>query len=419
MSARKRETPEDDPQGSDDDENRAAKVGRKRGRRRPPDMYEILEEMLLRLQRKDKAAWFHDPVRREDVPDYYDVIKNPICFSQMRDKIKNKEYKKIVDIKADVDLLVKNAKTYNSPHSKIAQCADAVSLMLSARMIGAANKRLQVFQEWEKEQPAAAAAYRLHSASCPGGGAAVISPQDASVSETGAPSVIAKEEVRPVETITYDVAAARVRAKGRRFPPPSFPMQAAPPVVAVAPTSSPPVPNPTIQSQSAFDSRRRGLPGALARWGGYESSIRNTPQAPTVMTATSPTTIQAMQAVERLADEMVRCTRPTPTHTMTIPMKPRQQSWSASVLDFARSVKGYPQQLIDDLEKCQVGDTVPPLCDLSIFALDIQLNTPLGSLLQQASSRIIPTMDAALNKSLDNLERQVWFLGYMKNMITS
>lgn len=36
-------------------------------------------EKILELLKTHKSAWpFRDPVKREEVPDYYDIIKEPI-----------------------------------------------------------------------------------------------------------------------------------------------------------------------------------------------------------------------------------------------------------------------------------------------------------------------------------------------------
>lgn len=41
-------------------------------------------ERILELLKNHKSAWpFKEPVKREEVPDYYDVIKNPIDLSKI------------------------------------------------------------------------------------------------------------------------------------------------------------------------------------------------------------------------------------------------------------------------------------------------------------------------------------------------
>ena len=41
-------------------------------------------EKILELLKEHKAAWpFKEPVKREEVPDYYDIIKEPIDLSKI------------------------------------------------------------------------------------------------------------------------------------------------------------------------------------------------------------------------------------------------------------------------------------------------------------------------------------------------
>lgn len=61
----------------------------------------------------DQYRIFHAPVKKKEVPDYYDIIKNPIDLSSMKAKTKRTEYKKIDQFKEDVELLVSNARLYN------------------------------------------------------------------------------------------------------------------------------------------------------------------------------------------------------------------------------------------------------------------------------------------------------------------
>lgn len=50
---------------------------------------------------------------------YYEIIKEPIDFVTIGDKLEEGKYKTIADLKKDVNLLVKNARTFNDPHSQV------------------------------------------------------------------------------------------------------------------------------------------------------------------------------------------------------------------------------------------------------------------------------------------------------------
>jgi len=45
--------------------------------------------LLLRL---DKQKYFAYPISAEEVKDYHDVIKNPICFQTMSEKLADHKY---------------------------------------------------------------------------------------------------------------------------------------------------------------------------------------------------------------------------------------------------------------------------------------------------------------------------------------
>lgn len=52
---------------------------------------------------------------RSMAPDYHEVIKEPMDFATVRQKIENDEYADITALKKDADLIVHNAMDYNSP----------------------------------------------------------------------------------------------------------------------------------------------------------------------------------------------------------------------------------------------------------------------------------------------------------------
>lgn len=44
------------------------------------------------MLRKDKYDFFYDPVSTTVAPDYYHIIKNPMCFSTIKNKLNNGQY---------------------------------------------------------------------------------------------------------------------------------------------------------------------------------------------------------------------------------------------------------------------------------------------------------------------------------------
>ncbi|KAH9949306.1 hypothetical protein B0H21DRAFT_147863 [Amylocystis lapponica] len=80
--------------------------------------YDSLEMVLhdLRAVTMDNhdAEAFLKPVSKTDVPDYYEVIANPMDFSTMQKKIKSKSYKSKAEFKDDLNLIWSNCFTYNA-----------------------------------------------------------------------------------------------------------------------------------------------------------------------------------------------------------------------------------------------------------------------------------------------------------------
>lgn len=56
---------------------------------------------------------------KEDYPDYYQMIKSPLCLNQVAEKIDSHAYNKLSELIADYDLIFKNAMTYNVEGSMV------------------------------------------------------------------------------------------------------------------------------------------------------------------------------------------------------------------------------------------------------------------------------------------------------------
>nr|XP_048314952.1 bromodomain-containing protein 9 isoform X2 [Myodes glareolus] len=75
----------------------------------------LLEHFLRQLQRKDPHGFFAFPVTDAIAPGYSMIIKHPMDFGTMKDKIVANEYKSVTEFKADFKLMCDNAMTYNRP----------------------------------------------------------------------------------------------------------------------------------------------------------------------------------------------------------------------------------------------------------------------------------------------------------------
>lgn len=78
---------------------------------------QLLEHFLRQLQRKDPHGFFSFPVTDAIAPGYSMIIKHPMDFSTMKDKITTNDYKTITEFKADFKLMCDNAMIYNRPET--------------------------------------------------------------------------------------------------------------------------------------------------------------------------------------------------------------------------------------------------------------------------------------------------------------
>ncbi|TPX46625.1 hypothetical protein SeMB42_g02959 [Synchytrium endobioticum] len=66
---------------------------------------------------------FQEMVDRDELPVYYDIIKKPIALSVIEQKIDENRYSSLDDFKADLDLMWKNAFSFNQEGSEVYQDA--------------------------------------------------------------------------------------------------------------------------------------------------------------------------------------------------------------------------------------------------------------------------------------------------------
>ncbi|KAJ3350756.1 Transcriptional activator spt7 [Allomyces javanicus] len=78
------------------------------------ELYEACDRVLTTLRSNSDFKAFVNRVSVRDVPDYYTIIKNPMDFTRMRNKMLQFEYKSKNDFLKDLDLIYTNCMTYNS-----------------------------------------------------------------------------------------------------------------------------------------------------------------------------------------------------------------------------------------------------------------------------------------------------------------
>ncbi|KAH6897911.1 SAGA complex protein [Coprinopsis sp. MPI-PUGE-AT-0042] len=95
--------------------------------------YESLDNLLadlrtITIDNRDAEA-FLKPVSRQEVPDYYDYITQPMDLATMARKVKNKQYKSKREFKDDLDLIWSNCYKYNAAEDHpLRQCVDRLKL---------------------------------------------------------------------------------------------------------------------------------------------------------------------------------------------------------------------------------------------------------------------------------------------------
>ncbi|KAJ7454601.1 hypothetical protein B0H11DRAFT_261161 [Mycena galericulata] len=109
------------------------KEGRASDSKLTDPFYDSLEGLLLDLRTTSidnhDAEAFLKHVSKAEVPDYYDVITNPMDLGTMLKKVKQKQYKSKREFKDDLDLIWSNCFTYNATETHpLRQCAKRLKL---------------------------------------------------------------------------------------------------------------------------------------------------------------------------------------------------------------------------------------------------------------------------------------------------
>ncbi|XP_054893010.1 bromodomain-containing protein 7 isoform X2 [Poeciliopsis prolifica] len=80
-------------------------------------LQEALNQLIRQLQRKDPNAFFAFPVTDLIAPGYTSIIKRPMDFSTMKDKVKKEFYQSLDELKVDFRIMCENAMIYNKPET--------------------------------------------------------------------------------------------------------------------------------------------------------------------------------------------------------------------------------------------------------------------------------------------------------------
>lgn len=94
----------------------------------------IMQNLLTELQ-NHAAAWpFLQPVNKNEVPDYYDFIKEPMDLSTMEVKLDNNKYEKMEDFVYDVKLICNNCRLYNGENTSYFKYANRLEKFFNNKL---------------------------------------------------------------------------------------------------------------------------------------------------------------------------------------------------------------------------------------------------------------------------------------------
>ncbi|XP_055468239.1 protein polybromo-1 isoform X10 [Psammomys obesus] len=116
----------------DDDEDGQDSQGTVTEGSSPSYLKEILEQLLEAIVVATNPSGrliselFQKLPSKVQYPDYYAIIKEPIDLKTIAQRIQNGSYKSIHAMAKDIDLLAKNAKTYNEPGSQVFKDANSI-----------------------------------------------------------------------------------------------------------------------------------------------------------------------------------------------------------------------------------------------------------------------------------------------------
>lgn len=74
----------------------------------------FLLKVVSLLKARDTGEIFIEPVDQNEVPDYGDIIKNPMDLQTMTEKIKDFQYPTLEALEEDFNLMISNCLEYNA-----------------------------------------------------------------------------------------------------------------------------------------------------------------------------------------------------------------------------------------------------------------------------------------------------------------
>lgn len=104
---------------SDDAPTRQTRRASKRAAIEEKSTTTQLKELLADVMKHVDSWPFLTPVTTDEVPDYYEYIKNPMDFGTIKTKLEGGKYRNVKEFVTDCQLVFENCDTYNQEHSVV------------------------------------------------------------------------------------------------------------------------------------------------------------------------------------------------------------------------------------------------------------------------------------------------------------
>ncbi|KAK7031458.1 Bromodomain and phd finger-containing protein 3 [Favolaschia claudopus] len=95
---------------------------------------QAFREVMRHIDQKDQSGHFKNPVNKRDVPDYFDVVKKPMSWSQIEAKVEGFQYWDVQAFKDDIQLVLDNAMLYNRQGTPFYKTAERIQKSLHSHL---------------------------------------------------------------------------------------------------------------------------------------------------------------------------------------------------------------------------------------------------------------------------------------------
>ncbi|ORX86792.1 putative histone acetyltransferase [Basidiobolus meristosporus CBS 931.73] len=94
----------------------------------------LMQQLVADLQVHASAWPFHHPVNRNEVPDYYDVISDPMDLATLESNVDSDYYQAMDQFVTDVQKIFDNCRVYNSEKTTYFKCANRLERYFKERL---------------------------------------------------------------------------------------------------------------------------------------------------------------------------------------------------------------------------------------------------------------------------------------------